>query len=76
MSLVITNSTEKTDKAIETSVTADMFVKGHYQRPNDTNSLIVPISAIKHNISSQLSKAKANGFLNQPVKTYNLSKIG
>ena len=71
--LVLTNTTMNQDQAIESSVLNDMFIKGHYQRPNDTNTLNVPISTIKDNINKQLAKAKANGFMSQPVKTYKLS---
>ena len=74
MNLVITNTTQKLDKAIESSVESNMFIKGHYQRPNDTNALNVPISTIKHSINSQLAKAKAKGLLSKPVKTYKLTK--
>lgn len=71
--LVLTNTTMNQDQAIESSVLGGMFIKGHYQRPNDTNTLIVPISTIKHSIDSQMAKAKAKGLLSQPVKIYKLA---
>jgi hypothetical protein len=73
-SQVITLSTSKGDSAIESSVLNGMFVKGFFQRPNDENHTLVPISTIKHSITSQLSKAKAKGFLNQPIRVYTLAK--
>jgi hypothetical protein len=70
--LVLTNTTTNQDQTIESSVMQDMFIKGYYQRPNDTNTLIVPISTIKDSINKMNAKAKAKGILNSPVKTYNL----
>ena len=72
---VITLSTLTSDKAVESSVLNGMFVKGFFQRPNDENHTIVPISTIKHSINNQLAKAKAKGLLSQPVKVYTLASI-
>jgi hypothetical protein len=72
-SQVITLSTLTSDKAVESSVLNGMFVKGYYQRKDDTNHTLVPESTIMNSIKSQIAKAKAKGFLNQPVKVYTLA---
>jgi hypothetical protein len=71
--LVLTNTTMNQDQAIESSVLGDMFIKGHYQRPNDTNHTLVPISTIKDSIIKQMKHAKKSFTLPTPRKAIELS---